>query len=111
MLHCQAAQLPAHHTHDPAPNSQQVQTHVHRVGAGIRCHEPLRGVQQRRQAGVQQVLVQLWLVAGQQQLKAGQLQLEVLEAWQVVAAQVGALWTHQVLVQPVWCTVAVDLQW
>lgn len=51
------------------------------IRACIGSHEPLCRIQQCWQSGIQQVLVQLWLVARQQQLKAGQLQLEVLQAW------------------------------
>eukprot|EP00882_Tetradesmus_deserticola_P025860 GHRQ01028439.1.p2 GENE.GHRQ01028439.1~~GHRQ01028439.1.p2 ORF type:complete len:170 (-),score=27.31 GHRQ01028439.1:172-681(-) len=46
-------------------------------GAGVARHEPLCRVQQRRQPSIQQVLVQLRRVRGQQQLKAAQLQLSV----------------------------------
>jgi hypothetical protein len=49
-----------------------------RIRACIRSHDPLCRIQQCRQSGIQQVLVQVRLVARQQQLKAGQLQFEVL---------------------------------
>lgn len=39
-------------------------------------------------------------MARQQQLKTGQLQLEMLKAWQVVTTQVGTVWAHQPMKKP-----------
>lgn len=64
----------------PLPHLQQHIDHSRRhmdwEGACVGRHEPLRRVQQRWQPSIQQVLVQLRRVRGQQQLEAAQLQLQ-----------------------------------